>query len=406
MMQSNRKRVGILFGSLNNGNMGVQALTYSLLSLLDQAAHSMNVEFDYVLFDCAPVDAPSRDVTIGENTIPCQTILYSGMGKKLWFRKEIQNTIFPAWNECDLIFDLCGGDSFSDIYGPKRFLSIFFTHFNLHRMKVPILMPPQTVGPFKRWWVRNLAKRIMTKAVKIYSRDKQSSQYVRDLLPTLSFREFPDIALFMPYTPREHQPGTTAVGINVSGLLWNGGYTNNNQFDLQCDYQSLVKRQMDYFSQQPDVKIHLIPHVITPSMPVENDVHACEQVAKAFPDAVVAPVFQTPIEAKSYISGMDFFTGSRMHSAIAAISTGVPVCPVAYSRKFVGLFRATLGYQPLADITTIGEDEAMEHIQTAFENRVALREEIATIGSDLAETHKALLGALCEDIAIALGENG
>lgn len=35
---------------------------------------------------------------------------------------------------------------------------------------------------------------------------------------------------------------------------------------------------------------------------------------------------------------MDFFTGARMHSTIAAFSSGVPVVPVAYSRKFNGLY--------------------------------------------------------------------
>ena len=57
----------------------------------------------------------------------------------------------------------------------------------------------------------------------------------------------------------------------------------------------------------------------------------------------MAPAFENPIQAKSYISNMDCFIGSRMHSTIASISSGVPTLPVSYSRKFEGLFE-TLEY--------------------------------------------------------------
>ena len=51
---------------------------------------------------------------------------------------------------------------------------------------------------------------------------------------------------------------------------------------------------------------------------------------------------------------MTLFTGARMHATIGAISSGVPVIPVAYSRKFNGLYD-TLQYpfyiDAKADIT-------------------------------------------------------
>ena len=37
---------------------------------------------------------------------------------------------------------------------------------------------------------------------------------------------------------------------------------------------------------------------------------------------------------------MDIFIGSRMHSTIAAFSSGVVTIPVSYSRKFEGLFNS------------------------------------------------------------------
>lgn len=60
--------------------------------------------------------------------------------------------------------------------------------------------------------------------------------------------------------------------------------------------------------------------------------------AAEFPGSVLAPAFASPSEAKSYIAGMDFFMGARMHACITALLSGVPVVPMAYSLKFEGLF--------------------------------------------------------------------
>jgi len=59
---------------------------------------------------------------------------------------------------------------------------------------------------------------------------------------------------------------------------------------------------------------------------------------KIFPTTIVVDPFDTAITAKSFISGMDVFTGARMHATIAAYSSGVPVIPFSYSRKFEGLY--------------------------------------------------------------------
>jgi colanic acid/amylovoran biosynthesis protein len=76
-------------------------------------------------------------------------------------------------------------------------------------------------------------------------------------------------------------------------------------------------------------------------MEVEDDYRVIVQIKELYKDnsnVIVAPKFTSPIEAKSYISQMDFFIGSRMHSTIASLSSGVATVPIAYSRKFSGVF--------------------------------------------------------------------
>lgn len=60
-----------------------------------------------------------------------------------------------------------------------------------------------------------------------------------------------------------------------------------------------------------------------------------------------------------------------MHSCIAAFSSGVAVVPLAYSRKFSGLFGA-LGYGHVADCCADSHDEIVARVMDGFEQRDSL----------------------------------
>ena len=77
---------------------------------------------------------------------------------------------------------------------------------------------------------------------------------------------------------------------------------------------------------------------------------------------IVAPAFESALDAKSYISNMDFFMGSRMHSTIGAISSGVPTVPFSYAHKFESLYNK-IGYHYILSATKISTQEALEQIK-------------------------------------------
>jgi polysaccharide pyruvyl transferase WcaK-like protein len=146
------------------------------------------------------------------------------------------------------------------------------------------------------------------------------------------------------------------------------------------DYPGLIHDLIRHFQGHPDgCEVHLVPHVIVREgrMSSEDDLRACAALAEAFPGSVLAPAFATPSEAKSYIAGMDFFMGARMHACIAAFSSGVPVIPMAYSRKFAGLF-GSIGYDRTVDCTTESAEAIRTKIIAAFDKRAVLAGEAAT----------------------------
>jgi colanic acid/amylovoran biosynthesis protein len=65
-----------------------------------------------------------------------------------------------------------------------------------------------------------------------------------------------------------------------------------------------------------------------------------------------------------------------MHACIAAFSSGVPVAPVAYSRKFSGLFGGVLGYPHMVPVKGMSTDAALGFLRDCLERREALKADI------------------------------
>lgn len=63
-----------------------------------------------------------------------------------------------------------------------------------------------------------------------------------------------------------------------------------------------------------------------------------------------------------------------MHATIGAFSSGVPVIPTSYSRKFEGLY-GSLGYNYGINLRETTIEDAMNHIEYCLENYSKLEED-------------------------------
>ena len=98
---------------------------------------------------------------------------------------------------------------------------------------------------------------------------------------------------------------------------------------------------------------------------------------------------------------MDFFMGARMHSTIAAFSSEVPVFPMAYSRKFNGLFVDTLQYPYMADMKTQAKAEILANVKLCYGQRENLKEmERERMRTTVEERRMLMEKKLCEFFCI------
>ena len=355
----------LIFHGAQNDNLGVGALTASEVEILRSVTKHTNIDLKITIVD----GYTKRPTYISGPEITVTNI--RALRRPWQFYKLVKKS--------DLVIDIGGGDSFTDIYGRKRLLRLFMMKYMTHFARKPLVLAPQTVGPFSSFISRYLAKLTINKSALIVTRDTMSTQCIKELGVSKPVIEASDVALRLPYE-KVVKPQTDEqikVGINISGLLLRGGYSGKNMFGLKVNYEKLIFDLVSRFINHPDnCEVHLIPHVICwENGAIEDDFSACQEIAKFFPMAKIAPSFETPSEAKSYISGLDFFTGARMHGCIAAFSSGVPVVPMAYSRKFEGLFGA-LGFNYTVDCKSDSAEEIITQTIATYENRMKVAEEM------------------------------
>ena len=61
-----------------------------------------------------------------------------------------------------------------------------------------------------------------------------------------------------------------------------------------------------------------------------------------------------------------------MHATIAAFSSGVATIPVAYSRKFIGLYRG-IGYDSFVDLCEMSTEDSIDTTIEYIQNRELLQ---------------------------------
>ena len=355
--------VGFLWHSLGSGNLGVGALTESNIAIVRSAAEKLNIKVNFLVLGTSDQSIPelADELNQAGHTLECHRVRV--------FRKSYRDLI----KRCDFVLDIGEGDSFADIYGFKRFLYHWLGKNIVCHLKKPLILSPQTIGPFDGRLTRFMAKQIMWRCKKIFARDQLSYEYLQSLGIVSNIGIAIDVAFCLPFNLSEKYTSKPKVGINVSGLLFNGGYTGNNQFGLSADYPRIIRELISYFIEVCDAEVYLVSHVIEPGMATEDDYSTCQLLASEFPEAKISPIFSRPSEAKSFIAGMDFFTGARMHACIAAYSAGVPVIPMAYSRKFNGLF-GTLGFSHVADLKKESLSALINKVKEGYSQRGELKE--------------------------------
>jgi len=435
MKPSNPKKpqICLLGVSFTTTNLGVSALGTSCIKGFTENLPDV----DIVLLDYGPKEK-SRLLNLTGLSVPVERINLS-FSKKIWrsdhilrlltlalfakllparFRTKLMRSNPPlkAITESTLAGAISAGDSFSDIYGIKRFLYVVLPQVLVLLVKGRLILLPQTYGPYKRIVTKALARYIFRRAVAVYSRDLAGMDTVKKLIGPADDKHIhfcPDVAFIMhrrkPKSPQINAllekiktNGSVLVGLNVSGLLFNDPAASRKNFNLKADYKELLDGIVESLLADKDVTLMLVPHVVDPDDNTAGDAGPClelyEKTAQRHTGRVfIAGNIYDQSEIKYVISLCDFFMGSRMHSCIAALSQMVPAVALAYSSKFSGVFDSVGAGDLVVDLRDQPNQRAIASVTEAFRRRHAIASRLSqTVPRAQNQIRKAFSDTCCE----------
>ena len=382
------------------GNLGVDALCVSLLAGIARRVESPQITvFDFRRgIRTAHALVAGRDLTY---------TLCGAVNTRRIYRREslwqirtagrlsgLRNEAIRAIREADAVLDVTGGDSFTDLYGRRRFRLATLQKIIALEQRCPVILLPQTIGPFDGVTRRSVARRILRSVDAVWARGQASFRTLQQLLGEdfdanrhhcgvdlafgLETRE-PEYPLPAPMSA--WLGGDTAeplIGVNVSGLIYNLAAAARRRYGLRADYRRAVIRFMQRVLRETDANILLVPHVFSGPGHKEHDPDACAAVATAIKRlhngrVAVVPEGYDAGETKWIIARTDWFCGSRLHSTIAALSSGVPTAMAAYSVKARGVFETCEQDRHVVDLRELDTDDVVDRLWRSFSSRQETR---------------------------------
>lgn len=244
----------------------------------------------------------------------------------------------------DLVWDTRSGDSFADIYGLTRHTTMSLLHEFAVQEGVPVVLAPQTIGPFRTRRGRALARRNLRRSRLVFARDIVSADAAESLGRTVAA-----VTSDLVFGIEQPQPAETHrdVLFNVSGLLW----SENPHVDAR-QYRSSVRRIIDELL-AAGRSVTVFPHVLD-SQNHDNDIPVSHELVAEYIGRIDLVVPADLDEARSIIASSRLVIGARMHACLNALSTGTPAVAMAYSRKFAPLLEA-VGWHRVVSITQPGD---------------------------------------------------
>jgi polysaccharide pyruvyl transferase WcaK-like protein len=393
----------------DTGNLGVSALCHATVAEILRIAP----DTEFVILDNGA--GVRRGAFTATNGARC-TLAGAKNSRRYWRTDSYANirwgvrlgglgAVAREIRGANAMLDISGGDSFTDLYGPTRLQPIMYPKQIALENGIPLVLLPQTYGPFEYAESRALAERAVRGALRAYARDAYSFEVLRQLAGDAFNPERHaagvDVAFLLPAVqPPELPPAVEAklanpalavAGVNVSGLIYNDPTKAKSQYGIALDYRAVMRELVVGLLRNGADAAWLIPHVLTPVGHYESDLQAAQALHAELEPALRERVHvlehcYDQSEAKWVIACCDWFCGTRMHATIAALSSGVPTAALAYSGKTAGVF------------ASVGAEHAVMDARHAPSSAtpLALLAEWRGRGESAARLRKALEPALAE----------
>jgi colanic acid/amylovoran biosynthesis protein len=352
--------------------------------------------FDHWIFDNrSSIKPPYAKFAITWFQLAWAQKIYAITRKPVTFGNPEQRRTLRAFYSADLILSCGGGNFFSNkkfgIFIPiiSQLMALNFAV----GLDKPVIMLPQSIGPLPGWFMKTICANTFNRTLRIMVRDKPSLELLRQIGVKRPVVLLPDLAFAMPGksatpAPSPDQPTTTPkVGITLIDYQ-----RLNRSFTNQSTYEAAIQAAAVHLQQADGARIYLFAQCYGPTIKQDD-----REITRRFYDRLremklnvcLMDTFNNTQEIQAEYRKMDLVIGTRMHSAILALSSGVPVVLVGYQPKAEGLMDSFGLRDYCCPINEVQIDTFCSLVSRAMSNRRALRQQVS---NHLTTIHQQLDG--------------
>lgn len=288
--------------------------------------------------------------------------------------------------EADLVVST-GGQFLTDIYFPSK-IGVLWEHYFLSQINTPFVIYAQTLGPFNRSLYRRMTKVVLDKAAVIITRDRKSKSIVDDLNISTPIYFTADAAFSIDLDKNKKTPLDTLgakdvlpdkdeTTISISVREWKYTDSSTNVDDYAKDIADIA----DWLIEEKEVDI-LFASTCTGLAGYSKDDRLIAAKIADYMEYGSSEKVQiltgeyTPRQLVEVYEHMDLHVGMRMHSNILAMMAETPVVAIQYQFKTEGLMQMFDLRDYMIDINDVDRESLQQLIDTAYENRSLLSENI------------------------------
>lgn len=275
------------------------------------------------------------------------------------------------FTECDAYF-LCGGGYLYSSTAPVLSRQLW-THAGNAMLAMgtgkPVMQFPQSWGPVGKMADRWICRRLADRLPLICSRGEASTRLLHQWGYASKTLEVPDIVIAMgelrPDLVRSWQGGNGTLGIAPIDF---GFAMKRNEDDLE-QYLKRLESVAGNFIKSGGKGVTLFPQVQVTGL--DEDLPVAAELARRLEASGIAVRLLENCPWDQYfeeIAAVSVFLGSRMHSCIFALISGVPTIGLSYQPKFEALFAQLDMSERCHPIAHFDPSIVSENIQFLVEN--------------------------------------
>lgn len=312
-------------------------------------------------------------------TLGCAVLTQQMSKKRVSFGNEAQRALLEAYYDADLILSCGGGNFYSEKLPGLGFIwSLVMLGFGVFFGKKAIMLP-QTIGPIPFSIHQLMARTVFNRVRRILVRDQGSEELLRRIGVTREIILVPDLA-FSLSTEEDHnnieanRNRAFEIGVTVinRGAQYHG-------FRSQETYEKALVNVLKEMAENNNIHIRIFAQCFGPTKDQDDRVvseQIFEKLRECTDKVTLCTQYRDALELKKAYQKLDGMIGSRMHTSILSLISGIPTVLIGYQPKAVGVMSFYQLERFLIPINEVTEERLSSIVADLIKNQNLLRKEI------------------------------